>query len=195
MRGCAVVKYRLIHLSIYICYIIYITETLLHWKTPGIFALSTVLRSCKAASDTGWVRPCLCPPIQKLFLKSLGHLLHFTEKCQTSGYLRINTGSDSFPPGPSSLIKSISWEYKSVLFPHLSHPPWPRHGAAASVQHLEQGPLTGLDNEVFQPPQDKADDRAFAEGVLHLLGNFQDDLMQLLLAGEQKMTILPLFLQ
>ena len=48
-----------------------------------------------------------------------------------------------------------------------------------------------LEDQMFQFPQGKADENAFAVGFLHLPDSLQDDLTLLLLAGKQKMMILP----
>lgn len=98
------------------------------------------------------------------------------------------TGSDSFPPGSKLSDREYQLGISDLLCSLICYIPVTRHRAAASVQHPSKG-------EVFQPPQGKADARAFAEGVLHLLDNFQDDLMLLLLAGVQKRRILPLCLE
>lgn len=122
----------------------------------------------------------------------MGHLLDFTEKGQTSGYLRITQAQTHFLQDPNRLIKSISWEFQVWSVPSSVTSPVAKARSSILLQHSEQGSFIRLNNEVFQPPQGKTDDRAFAEGVLHLLDNLQDDLTLSLLAGEQKMMILPL---
>lgn len=71
--------------------------------------------------------------------KSVGHLLDFTEQGQTSGYLRITQAQTHFLQDPNCLIKSISWDFQICFVPSSVTSSWPRHGAASSVQHPEQG--------------------------------------------------------